>query len=191
MNFTKFDYITKRFVSMLIIIWIFIEPNYSQPNRWQQKVKYFMDVNMNVLTNRFTGYQKLQYTNNSPDTLKKVFYHLYWNAFQPNSMMDVRNRELMKDTISMKAWEDIQKDKILHLKPEEIGYQNVASLKMNGVPQKYQVDETIMEVFLSKPLLPHSTVTFEINFEAHVPLQIRRSGRDNPSTGVRYSMRSI
>ncbi len=160
----------------------------SQQNYWQQKVKYIIDVDMNVKTNKLMGKEKIIYSNNSPDTLKKVFYHLFWNAFQPNSMMDVRNRELMKDTTTMKGWEDVQKDRILHLKPEEIGYQNIISLKMNGIPQKFQINETIMEVILNKPILPTETVTFEINFEAQVPLQIRRSGRDNPKTGVRYSM---
>src|SRR6516225_5114001 len=68
----------------------------AQPDRWQQRVKYTMDVKMDVKSNRFTGDQTLAYTNNSPDTLSKVFYHLYWNAFQPNSMMDTRSRELGK-----------------------------------------------------------------------------------------------
>ena len=36
--------------------------------------------------------------------------------------------------------------------------------------------------------MPNSTVHFEMEFEAQVPLQIRRSGRDNPETKVRYSM---
>ncbi|HTD94306.1 MAG TPA: hypothetical protein VK644_10855, partial [Chitinophagaceae bacterium] len=62
--------------------------SFAQPDRWQQRVKYAMDVDMNVETNRLTGKQKLEYTNNSPDTLTKVFYHLYFNAFQPGSMMD-------------------------------------------------------------------------------------------------------
>ena len=68
-------------------------------NRWQQKVKYFMDIKVDVATNRFTGKQKLQYFNNSPDTLSRVFYHLYWNAFQPNSSMDVRSQELGKNMV--------------------------------------------------------------------------------------------
>src|SRR5215467_359362 len=59
---------------------------------------------------------------------------------------------------------------------------------MNGVPQSYKEDETILEVKLSKPILPKSSVVFDLEFEAQVPLQIRRSGRDNPQTGVRYSM---
>src|SRR5579872_49408 len=66
----------------------------AQPDRWQQRVRYTMNVKMDVQTNRFAGTQTLAYTNNSPDTLEKVFYHLYWNAFQPGSMMDSRSREL-------------------------------------------------------------------------------------------------
>ncbi len=66
--------------------------SFAQPNRWQQRVKYLMDIDMNVETNQFTGKQKLEYWNNSPDTLTKVFYHLYFNAFQPGSMMDTRSR---------------------------------------------------------------------------------------------------
>src|ERR1700730_5776774 len=75
-------------------------PGFAQPERWQQRVKYSMDINMDVSTNRFTGKQRLEYSNNSPDTLYKVFYHLYWNAFQPGSMMDNRSRELGKITYS-------------------------------------------------------------------------------------------
>jgi len=60
----------------------------AQPDRWQQKVKYVMSIDMNVQTNQFTGKQKLEYWNNAPDTLTRVFYHLYFNAFQPGSMMD-------------------------------------------------------------------------------------------------------
>ena len=167
---------------------------FAQPDRWQQRVKYTMDVQMDVVTNRFTGSQTLTYTNNSPDTLEKVFYHLYWNAFQPGSMMDNRSRELGKVLIGGRRgreepdWDSRVKDRILHLTPEEIGYQKVLSLSMNGVPQTYRVDETILEVKLSKPILPHSSVVFQMKFEAQVPLQVRRSGRDNPQTGVRYSM---
>ena len=42
--------------------------------------------------------------------------------------------------------------------------------------------ETILEVKLDKPILPKSKVVFDMEFEAQVPLQIRRSGRDNPGT---------
>jgi hypothetical protein len=161
----------------------------AQPDRWQQRVKYVMDITMDVNTNRFTGKQKLSYTNNSPDTLDRLYYHLYFNAFQPNSMMDARSRELGKIRAGRGAdWDGRVRDRILNLKPDEIGYQNIQSLTLNGIPQEFKVMETILEVRLSKPILPKTTVVLEMAFDAQVPLQVRRSGRDNPQTGVRYSM---
>lgn len=162
--------------------------SFSQPSRWQQRVKYVMDIDMDVNTNRFTGKQKLEYTNNSPDTLDKLFYHLYWNAFQPNSMMDTRSRELGKKIIGNRQdWDGRVKDRILNLKENEIGYQKVKWLKMNGVLQHVIEHETILEVKLSKPVLPKSKVLLEMEFEAQVPVQIRRSGRD-AANGTKYSM---
>lgn len=161
----------------------------GQPDRWQQRVKYTMNVDMNVQTNRFTGRQKLEYINNSPDTLTRVFYHLYFNAFQPGSMMDNRSRR--QGTLMGSRgpdWDSRVKDRIQNLKPDEIGYQKILSLKMNGIAQPYTMDETILEVRLTKPILPRAKAVFDMEFEAQVPLQIRRSGRDNPVTTVRYSM---
>jgi hypothetical protein len=104
-------------------------------------------------------------------------------------MMDVRSRELGKIKISGRAdWDGRVRDRISKLKDDQIGYQKIFSLKMNGVEQRYIVHETILEVQLTKPILPKSKVVFDMDFEAQVPLQIRRSGRDNPQTKVRYSM---
>lgn len=162
---------------------------FGQSDRWQQRVKYVMDINMNVTTNRLTGKQHLEYSNHSPDTLRKVFYHLYWNAFQPNSMMDSRSRVLGQTLVGGRPdWDNRVEDRILHLTPDEIGYQKIISLKMNGESQPFKVEETILEVELTKPILPHSTVNLDMEFEAQTPIQIRRSGRDNQETKVRYSM---
>ena len=169
--------------------------SFAQADRWQQRVHYKMEIDMDVNTNRFTGKQKLEYTNNSPDTLHKAFYHLYLNAFQPNSMMDVRSRELGKVLLGKDRagnevydWDPRVEDRILNLKPDEVGYQKITSLKMNGVQQPFEVKETILEVKLTRPVLPKSKVVFDMEFEAQVPLQVRRTGRDNQATGVRYSM---
>jgi len=161
----------------------------TQPDRWQQKVKYTMEIDMNVQTNRFTGKQKLEYWNNSPDTLSRVFYHLYFNAFQPGSMMDERSRRQGSIRIGNRPdWDPRVQDRISKLKEDEIGYQKIISLKMNGRPQTFKALETILEVTLDRPILPKTKVVFDMDFEAQVPLQIRRSGRDNPRTNVRYSM---
>jgi hypothetical protein len=175
-------------VSLLIIFLIPVFA-FAQPNRWQQRVKYNMNIDMDVNTNQFKGKQKLEYTNNSPDVLNKLFYHLYFNAFQPGSSMDVRSQELGKQiTRGRQDWDDRVKDRISKLKENEIGYQKIISLKINGVPQPFKYHETILEVNLTKPILPKTKVVIDMDFEAQVPLQIRRSGRDNPTTGVKYSM---
>ncbi len=180
----------KKFFFLSAILFQFSLIIYAQPDRWQQRVKYTMNIDVNVQTNQFTGKQKLEYTNNSPDTLTRVFYHLYFNAFQPGSMMDTRSRRQgsVNGPGGRPDWDQRVKDRILNLKPDEIGYQKILSLKMNGVPQTFNMLETILEVKLSKPILPKSKVTFDMEFEAQVPLQVRRSGRDNPTSKVRYSM---
>lgn len=153
---------------------------FAQTGRFQQAVDYRMDVKMNVQKNQYAGTQVLKYSNNSPDTLERVFYHLYYNAFQPGSMMDVRSRTIADPDRRVA-------DRIWKLKPDEIGYIHVSKLKMNGKEVEFKEVETILEVKLSEPILPNSEVTFEMEFAGQVPLQIRRSGRDSQE-GVRYSM---
>jgi hypothetical protein len=178
------------FLSLLLI---FSFSLLAQPDRWQQRIKYNMNIDMNVQTNQYKGTQTITYWNNSPDTLARVFFHLYWNAFQPGSMMDERSRR--QGTVKIRRangeapdWDQRVRDRIANLKPDEIGYQKVTSLKMNGREQKTKLHETILEVQLDRPILPKSQVSFEMAWDAQVPLQIRRSGRDNPSTNVRYTM---
>ena len=178
-----------KFLSLLISGFLFVNSLDAQPSRWQQRVKYTMNIDVDANKNRFTGKQKLEYTNNSPDALKKVFYHLYYNAFQPNSSMDVRSNQLGKNIINGKPdWDSRVTDRISKLKEDEIGYQKIISLKINGVSQPFKYDETILEVTLTQPIAAKSKVVFEMEFEAQIPIQIRRTGRDNPTTGVRYSM---
>ncbi len=158
------------------------------PYYWQQRVKYDMTIDVNAAANQFSGKQKLEYWNNSPDTLTRVFYHLYWNAFQPGSMMDMRSqRQGIMQSPRGADWDNRVKDRIANLQSNEIGYQKIISLKMNGITQKYKVLETILEVTLDKPIAPKTKVVFEMEFESQVPIQVRRSGR-NSSEGVRFSM---
>jgi hypothetical protein len=147
---------------------------------WQQAVEYEMDIDFDVETNRFDGYQKLTYHNQSPDTLNRVFYHLFFNAFQPNSMMDVRSRTIADPDRRVG-------DRIYYYDETEIGYQRIDRLTQDGEEVDFTVEGTIMEVHLSNPIAPGQSVVFEMDFNAQVPLQTRRSGRDN-AEGVRYSM---
>lgn len=170
----------KSLFGLFICIFSILQLSFAQPERWQQACEYTMDIDFDVQTHRFKGKQKLILTNNSPDALNQVFYHLYYNAFQPNSMMDVRSRTIVD------ADPRVQ-DRISKLEPNEIGYQKIKSLKHNGEKVKFEVVGTILEVQLNQPILPHSKATFEMEFEAQVPKQIRRTGR-NSKEGIAYSM---
>lgn len=152
----------------------------AQPDRWQQKVNYEMEIDFDVSVHQFTGTQKLIYKNNSPDTLHKVFYHLYFNAFQPGSMMDVRAGNIQDPDRRISK-------RIARLKDSETGYLRPLSLKQNGKTVQYHINGTVLEVQLNKPILPGKEVIFKMQFEGQVPLQIRRSGRDN-AEGISYSM---
>lgn len=171
----------------------------AQTGRWQQRIKYDIDVNLDVNTNLLTGTEKIRYWNNSPDTLKRLYFHLYWNAFQPNSSMDARSRELGKYSYRndrqgnpIADWDSRVKDRISKLDSSEIGYSRVHHILVNGKKQKTILHETILEVVLDKPIPPAgikaaNSVLIDVSFTAQVPVQIRRAGRDN-AEGIRYSM---
>ena len=152
---------------------------YSQ-NYWQQAVDYKMEVDIDVKTFKYSGKQELLYTNNSPDSLKKVFYHLYFNAFQPGSEMSDRIKNGKDKNKRFRI--DIDS-----LEPTEVGYLKVSNLKQDGNVLKHELSETILEVSLSKPLIPGETTKLTLNFEGQIPKLVRRAGR-NSSEGVALSM---
>jgi len=132
---------------LLATLFFTFNTSIAQVDRWQQKVNYKMDVVVDDQSNKITGKQRLDYWNNSPDTLKVIYYHLYWNAFQPGSMMDARSIELGKKMVRGRSdWDGRVKDRISKLTPNEIGYQQVSNLKVNGVSQKTTLYETILKV---------------------------------------------
>lgn len=147
---------------------------------WQQEVDYTMSVRLDTETAIYKGTQKLIYTNNSPETLKKIFYHLYFNAFQPESDMAIRlknggdkNRrfEISLDTLSA----------------DQSGYLKVSNLKQDGKPVQTKESGTILEVTLNEALTSGQSTVLELEFEGHVPDVIRRAGK-NSKEGVAFSM---
>ncbi len=151
---------------------------------WQQHVDYTMDVDMDVKTFQYTGTQKLIYTNNSPDVLDRVFYHLYYNAFQPGSEMDIRLQNI-KDPDDRMMENGVSR--ISTLSESEMGYLHVESLSQDGQAVTFSEEGTILVVDLAKPIPSGGKTTLEMTFKGQVPLQIRRSGR-NSREGVALSM---
>ena len=164
----------------------------AQDNHWQQQADYQMNVTMNVKNFQYKGIQKVTYINNSPDTLTTVFFHLYFNAFQPNSEMDA-NLQTLPDPDGRMATNvgtpqrPIYESRIAKLTPDEIGYLRVKKLTQDGVPATISHESTILKVTLPTPILPQSRTVLGLDFEGQVPVMIRRAGRNSPD-GVALSM---
>ncbi|MEG0850060.1 MAG: M1 family metallopeptidase [Flavobacterium sp.] len=183
-----------RKIILLSFLSLGLSPAFAQnAPYWQQHADYKMEVSMDVKNYQYKGKQELVYTNNSSDTLKKVFYHLFLNAFQPGSEMDARLHFIkdpdgrMVNKVKGADGKEVKQSRIETLKPNEIGYLKIANFKQDGVSAQTRVSGTIMEVTLPKPILPNSKTTFTLDFDGQVPVQVRRAGRNN-SEGVELSM---
>ncbi|MDG1329497.1 MAG: M1 family metallopeptidase [Flavobacteriaceae bacterium] len=170
----------KLVLNTLIALFIFVASAQNNTSYWQQKADYKMEIDMDVENHQYKGTQELTYTNNSPDTLYRVFYHLYFNAFQPDSQMDVRSRTIEDPSNKIL-------DRISKLTPSEIGYIRPTLLTQDGQNLQFEVVGTILEVLLNTPILPNTSTVFNMTWDAQVPIQIRRTGRYN-TEGVAYSM---
>ena len=171
---------------MIFLLSAFLVGLNAQTNHsyWQQHADYKMEVDFDVEKYQYTGTQRLVYSNNSPDDLRRVYFHMYFNAFQPGSEMDIRLQNI-KDPDRRMTEDD--KSRIAGLAPDEIGYLRASSLKQDGKDVSFNLEGTVLEVQLANPIPSGGKSIFEMDFSGQVPLQIRRSGRNN-SEGVALSM---
>ena len=147
---------------------------------WQQAVDYTIEVALDHETARYNGTQTVVYTNNSPETLHKVFFHQYFNAFKPGSEMAIRLKNAGDKNRRFKV--DIDS-----LSPKQQGYLKVSGLTQDGIMADVVDSETILEVTLPQALAPGESTAFKMSFEGQVPDVIRRAGK-NSKEGIAYSM---
>lgn len=173
-----------------VLLFIFFELNAQ--SKWQQNIRYTMDVDVQADKYQYSGSQNITYTNNSPDTLNVVFFHLYLNAFQPNSEMDfllqnIEDPDRRMVTKQTKDGKSVIQSRIAKLTPDQIGFIKVTKLLQDGQEINFSVNGTVLKAQLKSPILPQQSVEFSTSFEGQLPEMIRRSGRNNPD-GVALSM---
>ncbi len=110
--------------------------SFSQNNYWQQEVDYEMVIDVNVQNHTYNGTQKLVFTNNSPETLDRVFYHLYFNAFKPGTDLEQNSRYSTDDSRTMSK-------NILMLDDKDWGDVQIKWMLQDGSPIEFKVEETI------------------------------------------------
>ena len=166
--------------NILFLISFFVMAPILFSQYWQQKADYEMEIELDVSSAQFKGKQRILYTNNSPETLNKVFYHLYFNAFRPGSEMAERQKSSLDVNRRFKVIID-------SIGPKSYGKIQVKNLKQNGILLNPFFSETILEVPLANPILPGESAVLDLEFSGQVPDLIRRSGK-NSSEGVAFSM---
>ena len=166
--------------NILFLISFFVMAPILFSQYWQQKADYEIEIELDVSSAQFKGKQRILYTNNSPEILNKVFYHLYFNAFRPGSEMAERQKSSLDINKRFKVIID-------SIGPKSYGKIQVKNLKQNGILLNPFFSETILEVPLANPILPGESAVLDLEFSGQVPDLIRRSGK-NSSEGVAFSM---
>tara|TARA_B100000925_G_scaffold102750_1_gene75540 strand:- start:127 stop:3411 length:3285 start_codon:yes stop_codon:yes gene_type:complete len=134
-------------------------PNYwknKKPHKgyWQQDIHYIIKAKIDEETDIISANQELIYTNNSPDTLDAVYFHLYQNAFQPDSYLD----ELQTQNKKNPKYGEYENKKLGTI---------VESLSVDGENVKLELDNTILKVYLPKKLNPNEKCIFQIQFKTY------------------------
>ncbi|MFA7615334.1 MAG: M1 family metallopeptidase [Weeksellaceae bacterium] len=173
----------------LFLLLIFSAPAFGQrAGYWQQKADYQMDIDVDEVNARYDGKMNLTYTNNSPDDLDKVYFHLYYNAFQPGSAMDLRLQNINDpDSRMMTTQNGMKVSRISLLGKDDVGFQKINSIKQNGKNLNYKISGTIMTVDLSEKIKSGQSTVLEIDWKAQIPETIRRGGK-NSREGVALTM---
>lgn len=124
------------------------------PGYWQQDVHYTIKAELNDNSDIITGHEELIYWNNSPYTISYVYFHLYNNAQTKGSYL----ADLYKNN-----------NYDLHFgRYRDNGLGTVVeAISTNGKALRTELDNTIMKVYLAKPLPPGESVTLDLDFKTY------------------------
>lgn len=147
---------------------------------WQQEADYTMHIVLDTANHSVTGRSEITFTNHSPDDLDRLHFHLFFNAFRPGSMMDVRSRTIADPDPRVGS-------RIAELPESEWGSSTVQNLLVNGQAVEVEHDGTLLNAWLTESIPAGATAQLELVWHATVPRQIRRSGWMNKE-GIEYSM---
>jgi len=144
----------------------------AYPQYWQQQVNYTIDVSLNDKEHTLEGFEKIEYINNSPDTIKFIWFHLWPNAYKND-----------KTAFSDQALEN-GSTKFYFSNKEEKGYINRLDFKINNSTAKIEdhpqfID--IIKLILPTALAPGQKLNITTPFHVKLPFNFSRSGHDGQS----------
>ena len=147
---------------------------------WQQKVDYEMEITLLDSIRQITGKTMIKYTNNSPDSLDRIYMHLYPNAFQKGS---VKYREYIGHAGRISRAKYFKEGLEAHLSKIDIHEFSVALPKEGSswihkdpILDDFKVDDTILEAKFLKKVAPGQTIRIDLDWTHHVGEMVERAG---------------
>ncbi|MBC7426158.1 MAG: M1 family metallopeptidase, partial [Bacteroidia bacterium] len=136
----------------------------STQSAWQQHVDYKIEVTLNDVDHTLKAFETIIYTNNSPDILTYIPFHLWPNAYADN------NTVFAKQLLAQGKLD-------FHFAPDSMRG-NIAGLdfKVDGLSVKTEINEDICQLQLNKPLMPGETISISTPFIVKIPGQFSRLG---------------
>ena len=144
----------------------------AQNGYWQQQVNYSIDVSLNDKENSLNGFERIEYINNSPDTLRFIWFHLWPNAYKTD-----------KTAYSDHVLEN-GSTKFYFSNKDEKGYINRLDFKVNNVTaatEDHPEHIDIIKVILPIPLAPSQKTIITTPFHVKLPYNFSRGGHDGES----------
>ncbi|MGQ9846654.1 MAG: M1 family metallopeptidase [Bacteroidales bacterium] len=147
----------------IFLIWTLFQNILSlSQNYFQQKVDYKIDVQLDTLKHSLIGYEKITYYNNSPDTLKFIYFHLYPNATKSKTKTALAKQLLYNNDFSL-----------YFEKEENLGYIDSLHFKINQQESQFKILKDSIDIgilYLNEPLLPNQSITIETPFYVKIPI---------------------
>lgn len=158
----------KRFLLLIILFYgQHLTVNGQLPSYWQQQVNYKIDVTLNDVDNTLDGFVKMDYYNNSPDTLYFIWIHLWPNAFK-NDKTAFTDQDLENGNTDF-----------YFSNADKRGYINRLDFKVNGEVVKtadHPQHQDIIKLLLPNPVAPKSSAKIETPFHVKLPYNFSRGG---------------
>lgn len=152
----------------LLLFFLFISCNtFSQKKYFQQHVDYTIDVRLNDQSHILHAFEKLNYTNNSPDTLRFIFFHLWPNAYKNDGT--AFNEQMVEN----------KQTAFYYSKPDQRGFMDSLKFKVNNeevsISDYNNLGDVVLLELLS-PLLPNQTIEISTPFRVVIPEVFSRLG---------------
>lgn len=162
----------KRYIALCFFSIAFIANAQAQNDYWQQYVDYTIDVALNDKDHSLKGFLTLEYTNNSPDQLEFIWFHLWPNAYKDENTAFVK--QLYRDKEGKKRWKAM-KDR---------GYIDSLNFTVDGNKLRTEAHPEhidVLKVYLAKPLAKGEKVKITTPFVVKLPSYVSRMGHDEQS----------